>query len=73
MNQVDRKNQVPLRQKSVNDIGQRYYETPGKFHGKVKVAVAPDWYLSCDPKRAKPVTPAENMMAFILPLGVKTE
>lgn len=60
--------EVPLRQKSINELGQRYYEKPGRFHGKLKIAVSPDWHLSLCPEKAKPVSPPENVMAFLLPL-----
>ena len=64
--------QVPLRQKSINDLGERYYSTPSRFHDRVRVAIAPDWHVSCDAKKVKPVSPLENVMAFVLPLNFKT-
>lgn len=59
---------VPLRMKSVNDLAARYYaEGPARFHGKLKVAVHPDWVLSCsDHSRVKPVSPMEGQIAFLL-------
>ena len=63
--------EVPLRQKSVNDLGQRYYEAPARLHGKLTLAVSADWHLTCDPLKAKPVSPAENIIAFLLPLSPK--
>eukprot|EP00435_Cladocopium_sp_Y103_P071234 s963_g37.t1 len=65
--------QVPLRMKSVNDLAARYYaEGPARFHGKLKVAVHPDWVLSCsDHSRVKPVSPMEGQIAFLLILDDK--
>jgi len=60
---------VPLRSSSVNDLGHKYYGSPARFHGKLTLAVAPDWHLSCDSSKAKPVSPAENTIAFLLPLS----
>eukprot|EP00435_Cladocopium_sp_Y103_P071550 s963_g37.t2 len=64
---------VPLRMKSVNDLAARYYaEGPARFHGKLKVAVHPDWVLSCsDHSRVKPVSPMEGQIAFLLILDDK--
>ncbi|CAL1145050.1 unnamed protein product [Cladocopium goreaui] len=53
-------------QKSINDLGERYYSTPSRFHDRVRVAIAPDWHVSCDAKKVKPVSPLENVMAFVL-------
>lgn len=65
--------EVPLRMKSVNDIADRYYaEGPARFHGKLKVAVHPDWVLSSSEySRVKPVSPMEGQIAFLLPLDWK--
>ena len=61
---------VPLRNLSINDLGDRYYAAPAKFHGKLKLAVHPEWISDPDPARAKPVSPTENTMAYILPLDI---
>jgi len=61
--------EVPLRQKSINDLGDRYYESPSRFHGRVKVAIGPEWHLSMDSSRVKPVSPPENVFAFVMPLA----
>ena len=60
--------EVPLRMKSVNDFAERYYaEGPARFHGKLKVAVHPDWVLaSSEYARVKPVSPMEGQIAFML-------
>ena len=62
------KDKVPLRQKSINELGARYYENPARFHTRIHVAISPDWHLSCDPQKVKPVSPVENVMGFVLPL-----
>ena len=62
-----RVDEVPLRSKSVNDIGERYYKEPAPFHGILKVAVPPDFHTVCDPTLAKPISPPENTLAFIMP------
>lgn len=62
--------EVPLRQSSINELGRRYYEEPARFHTRIRVAIAPDWHLSCDPQKAKPVSPPENIMAFLLSLDL---
>lgn len=64
--------EVPLRQSSINELGRRYYEDPARFHTRIRVAIAPDWHLSCDPQKAKPVSPPENIMAFLLSLDLST-
>ena len=103
--------EVPVRQKSVNDIGERYYETPARYHNSFKVAIPPvswfstmsksksndiefqeafqtndsppikalsptslplrakDWAKTQDADRAKPFSPRENVLAFVLHLG----
>ena len=62
--------EVPLRQASINDIGDRYYGQPSPYHGTLTVAVPPDWIeQSCDKSRAKPISPPENLLAFLLWLG----
>ena len=61
--------QVPLRQKSVNEIGERYYSVPSRFHGKIRVAIGPEWPLSPDVTRVKPVSPPENVIAYVLPFS----
>ena len=63
--------QVPLRQKSVNEIGERYYSVPSRFHGKIRVAIGPEWPLAPDVTRVKPVSPPENVMAYVLPFSLK--
>jgi hypothetical protein len=51
----------------VNDLSDQYYSEPSRFHGKVKVAVHPEWAAAgCDSMKAKPVSPAENIMSYIL-------
>ncbi|CAL1153610.1 unnamed protein product [Cladocopium goreaui] len=57
---------VPLRQKSINELGARYYENPARFHTRIHVAISPDWHLSCDPQKVKPGSPVENVMGFVL-------
>ena len=62
--------QVPLRQKSINEIGERYYTDPSPFHDNLCLAVPADWMQqSCDITRAKPVSPMENVIAFLLNPG----
>ena len=66
--------QVPLRQKSVNEIGYRFYNSPAPFHGNLVIAVPGDWAQhGFDAPRAKPVSPTENIIAFILPLACSFE
>ena len=58
---------VPIRQASVNDIGDRYYKEPSPYHGTLKVCVPPDWMQhNCCKSRAKPISPPENILAFLL-------
>ncbi|CAL1131662.1 unnamed protein product [Cladocopium goreaui] len=58
---------VPIRQSSINDLGERYYKEPNPYHGTLKVCVPPDWMQhSCSKSRAKPISPPENTLAFLL-------
>ncbi|CAL1154396.1 unnamed protein product [Cladocopium goreaui] len=58
---------VPLRQASINDLGKRFYELPAPYNGTLTIAVPPDWLeQSCDVLKAKPVSPCENILAFVL-------
>lgn len=58
---------VPLRQKSINDIGARYYKTPGPFHDSLTLAVPSDWVQqNFDLSKVKPVSPMENILSFLL-------
>ena len=62
--------QVPLRQKSINEIGERYYTEPSPFHDTFRLAVPADWmHQNCEVTRAKPVSPMENLIAFVLNPG----
>ena len=61
--------EVPLRQGSINDLGSRYYEQPVGYHGTLVIAVPPNWIdLNCEISRSKPISPPENLLAFILRL-----
>ena len=63
--------EVPLRQASINDLGKRFYELPAPYNGTLTIAVPPDWLeQSCDVLKAKPVSPCENILAFVLLLGL---
>ena len=58
---------VPIRQSSINDLGERYYKEPNPYHGTLKVCVPPVWMQhSCSKSRAKPISPPENTLAFLL-------
>ena len=59
--------EVPIRSKSVDELANRYYKEPGKYHHRLVVAVHPEWINSgCDPQKCKPVSPLENTLAFLL-------
>lgn len=70
LSHTDDHNQVPIRQKSINEIGARYYSKPAPFHIAMKVAVPQDWaQQGFDTNKVKPVSPMENVIAFVLSHG----
>ncbi|CAJ1361094.1 unnamed protein product, partial [Effrenium voratum] len=58
---------VPLRHNSIDKLSERYYSQPAPYHGVLQLAIPKDWLSTgMSPNAVKPVSPLENMMAFIL-------
>ena len=52
-------------------MSERYYSQPAPYHGVLQLAIPKDWLSTgMSPNAVKPVSPLENMMAFILLLGL---